>query len=192
MSELELLLSPYEEHLQKKRQEIAEMARNGAGYDEIVKSLAVSKYYVKKCWPEDVKLSYGPRKTKVDMDWIHRLFGEGKDANQIVRITGYSPRTVTRYQPTELKNPNRVTPHSKPKRTKQAEPGWEQKEFPVHPEVVEAKEALIKAFMADGDWGVPRARLEHLLEKHHPVESRPKEQWDQTRLQNLKKFVMGT
>ena len=163
-------------------QAISEMARAGASNIEIIETLGVSNSTIQRHWPADVRRGSGPRRGKIDVELIQQLSNEGKTVNEIVGITGYSLRTVRRHRPEELKNPKRV-----PK----AKPGWEQREFFVHPEVVEAKEALIKTFMDNGDWGVPRARLEHLLGKHHPMAERPTEQMEHTRIEKLKKFVFG-
>ncbi|HEV7234849.1 MAG TPA: hypothetical protein VGN15_01625 [Ktedonobacteraceae bacterium] len=105
---------------------------------------------------------------------LNNLASQGLTQCEIASQLGCGQGTVSFYWPSHI---------AKRKRGHQAGRYVEKdaaEKFPVHPEVVVAKEQLLKAFTANPfDARVYAAcceRLEALVNKHHPLEQRPLKQ----------------
>lgn len=152
---------------------VPDLFRQGYSYCEIRKITGLSYPTVKKHRPKDIPTLKSGRKPTITTEQVLELKKQGKTFAKIAKILHCSERTARVFFPKELRRKHK--PESAPRNATKA---W----FPVHPEVVEAKETLCRVFQvrpfSPKDYAKCITRLKYLLKKHHPKESRPSEQVD--------------
>lgn len=106
---------------------------------------------------------------------LTELASQGLPQNEIAIRLGCAQGTVSTYWPAHITKRRRGY-----QRVNRYIPKDVAEKFPVHPEVVLAKEQLVKAFAANPfdakNFALCCQRLENLVGKHHPIDQRPLKQ----------------
>jgi transposase-like protein len=160
---------------------IRDLYKAGKTYREIRDILQVSRQTIARYVRDHQKRPRG-RKPNEELDQkIKELYREGLSYRDISAVLPVGKSRISRcvlrdLEEHELRINNRKNNGLK----KSPKPRPFENNFPVHPEVLKAKESLIEVFMISTPGSLEYAdayiSLEALLYKHHPIESRPPEQ----------------